>query len=616
MKTAHSEKRRFLRLDYVIPLAVSIVHNNRLYTAQGFCRNVSIGGIGLEINIDTLPCEPSAITKNSVIEARIELPRTNETLTLKGVVRWDSEDKALNKLLLGIEFIDECSSAQLSLFQYAKKELNRRTASKKWFLIAVVSTVALGSWGINLKINNSMMRNQIFQLDSLRLALESQLTGLHSETMATFNELNSAIQQQASLRHELKTVSQSTEDTEKSIKDLESQAAKTQETTSDDDGESEKALVLMQKLIDEKLHLGKELNTQLELIKQHIDRNNRSIEELRQRYTALNRALQNRLSAKKAVDQEIRSLAALSRTPMARISPTGYSELPRAMWVLNDELLKFRSKTDELLEFCKEKNVRVVFTAIDLDKFLNVDQLQDFLVAAHLESIQIHAYYIIKRNEYYDSEKNARACIGWMSDIITFNKNAEIDSQFDGITLEIDNTPDSEMDTGAYIRYMDMIDKFVTARNSKNFPLEVGIAVKTDHAHDNLKIEYKYTYAPLTHHLLSIADYLVIETPQSSSSAHNEIRFASSQGKKVILGQQVTFMDQSEQDSTLHALESSIGEVVQEYLDEPSFMGVAIHHYSEYRACVDAAVPDYIKDQKSPVISRQPPKIDYQAPKF
>ena len=63
MSTVAVEKRKYIRLEYIIPVTLKFCGAVDI-TCQALCNNVSFGGMGLEINTDTLKEKNIPIDEN------------------------------------------------------------------------------------------------------------------------------------------------------------------------------------------------------------------------------------------------------------------------------------------------------------------------------------------------------------------------------------------------------------------------------------------------------------------------------------------------------------------------------------------------------------------------
>ena len=133
------------------------------------------------------------------------------------------------------------------------------------------------------------------------------------------------------------------------------------------------------------------------------------------------------------LDKEIADLSTRARMESITITGSSYTSLPRSMWVMNKELFKFSSKSDELIDFCKNKNVNLIFARIDLENDILSSQLSVFLKKAHDNKISAHAYFAL--NPHKSTERNKKACMSFVADVVKFNKTQSEISGFDGINI-------------------------------------------------------------------------------------------------------------------------------------------------------------------------------------
>ncbi len=610
---AVEEKRKYIRLNYVIPATIGLSKNNRSVVFQGFCRNISRGGMGIEINRSTVSDEIKYFKNNSLIQVDVELPRSDKRISVKGHIRWLKDDCGEDKIIFGIEFSPDTQSAQpLILFNHAKKEIYRQRSGKKWFIIFLLSTIALSVWGVQLHFENTALMRQIHQLDSMRISLEEELMSLREDKFSAETYLRRANEKQSVLVSRLYQLQAQTRELNEIINGLKQQLNNTSE-----DSTSEQIAQLKQ-IIEDKTALNAFLEERIEFIQDRLDENNQDVVKINAEYDGLSKAFHNRLKAKKLLDDEISTLVKKARMPVAKLGNSGYTSLPRSMMVLTPELFKFRPRTDELLAFCDKKNINLIFSKINLDNSLTPDQYPKFLMRAHNQGIKVHAYYVLNYSDRSDSEKVYKAYKHWIAQILSFNKKQDDNSRFDGINIEIDTTHTTPKALAEYKRYIKSLDGLVRARNSKNSSFKIGVTVTQATNDTPISLVYKDKSAHINIHLIDIADYIVIEQLQSRKSAKEEIKYAGLLDKKVYLGQQLKVSDPSynpaDSGQYIHTLESEISKIIEYYLDEPGFMGVAIHNYSAYRQCIDDNTPEYIKDNRSPVISVRPPMLDYESP--
>lgn len=610
------EKRKYERLPYIVPTTISFSYNGKQVTVQGFSRNISVGGMGVEFNSAVIPIDISEITGDTILKMELEIPSNDKKIAINGLIRWCQFDQTSDKIYVGILFSENKSDIALTLFNYVKRELAHHSSGKTWFIAFLLTTLSLGVWGIQLYLVNNSLINQILEFDILRLTMERQLIALRNEKISTEFKLRQASEDQVTLAGKLTQLKEKTIALNTGIVQLNKQLQDT--SSSLEPAVNREEIDRLKKVIEEKVVLNNSLQDQINYIQQKVDENEKIVASARSAYETITTAFQNRLKTKKLLDKEIGSLMQRTRIPATKLGPSGYADLPRGVWVLNEELFKFSHKTDELLAFCVKKNINLIFAQLNLDKSLAPDQYPDFLQAAHCKGIQVHAYYVMKQNEYASYEENYRTWKNWRSKIIAYNKAHDESARFDGINVEIDNSPAGTEATTTFKSYLESFQKLIASRNEKNFPLMIGVTVKQASNDTKTTVIYNNKSANINLHLLDIVDYLIIENPSTPTSAKNEVRYASSLGKKVLIGQQITVDDSSYKPSRsgeyIHNMELDISRMIEYYLDEPGFMGVSIHEYSAYRQCIEDNTPEYVKDEEAPVISVRPPEIDYKAP--
>ena len=79
MACLKTEKRKYVRLEYVIPVEISLEDSGKQVHVQGFCKNIGHGGIGVEINLSTLS-NKDIIQEGKIAGLNIELPKNSNQL--------------------------------------------------------------------------------------------------------------------------------------------------------------------------------------------------------------------------------------------------------------------------------------------------------------------------------------------------------------------------------------------------------------------------------------------------------------------------------------------------------------------------------------------------------
>lgn len=604
------EKRKYVRLDYVIPVTINMGSQANRICCQGFCRNIGFGGMGLEINLATLPVDESLFSKGEVLQIEVELPQGKQKVLTEGIIRWKQIDTEQNKLHLGFAYcLTDDSPSRFFLYNFAKCEQKRRSVGKRWFILSVAMLMWLSFWGMQLHFENTHLVNRIDQFNSVRIEMEKTLMSIRSDKVLLNNQLLENQKEKLAVKEDLASLHNKTLYLNAVISEMQEKINDIQNNESSEDIEK------IQQDIYDKTSLNKQIQDEISLLEAKLNEKKNDIKFVSTRYKSLSKALDNRFMAKKQLDKELFNLVKRTRVPMANLSKTGYSDFPRGMWVLSKELFKFRPRVEQLLEFCENRNINLIFAQIDVRDSFVPDQFAKFLRQAHQNGILVHAYFDMASPS---PERNAKACSGWLASIVAFNKKHISDECFDGINIHFDDSLSSGENNDEAVVYLEMLNKFVTGRDLKKFPLEIGISVPDACGGNKNRISFNGKKVHINIHLIDIADYIAVEKTNSRKAVKKEIAYATKLGKKVFVGHK-PIIDKKLYDSRssgqyIHDMEREIKAMIETYLDKPGFMGVAINRYVDYRQCMEDNTPVYIKSKRTRIISVRPPKIDYRYP--
>ncbi|MCD6460249.1 PilZ domain-containing protein [bacterium] len=615
MTCSMAEKRKYLRLEYVIPVEISLEDSGTQVHTQGFCRNIGHGGIGVELNLSTLS-NKNIIKEGKITALSIELPKKLKPVKLLGQIRWETVNADQHKVFFGIEFTAENNPSQISnLYDFAKSDLKRRRITKRWFTLSIAAVISLAVWGINLTMDNYYLSTQLQQFTSLRNEMERSIMLLRDDKFAVEKKLLSLNKETGGLTKELELLRTRTTNLNSLINGLNKKITANKNLKINKDQEA--GIEELKKMLGEKTALNNQLQTHIDYIEKKLVENEKLVNQIYNKYTEISNAFYNRISTKKLLDKEIKNLSAKTRMENINISASGYTSLPRGMWVMNKELFKFSSKSDEIIEFCKRKNINLIFARIDLENEIALSQLPAFLKKAHENKISVHAYFCL--NGHKAAEKNKKACVSFVANVVKFNKKQTEISGFDGVNIAFVNEIFSSYHLDDISFYLDAIDKLVRGRNEKQFPLKIGVSLPDSTKTQSTKISRNDKLAEFIYHLIDIVDYLSIENLGQSGNYDKEIAYASEKGKKIYIGKQLNINEDSYNAKLsgkyIHDMETDISALIEKYLDEPGFMGIAIGNYNNYRQCIEDNTPEFAR-KNTMVISVRPPKIDYRGSKM
>jgi len=123
-----AERRHYVRLETVFPVEFKICSKKtpqrESFLKQGFTRNVSEGGLCLEVNeLDTGLAE-EIVSGDSIINLYINLPHHDTPIKATASTRWNKKikDGYPSKYLFGVEYIEIEAVAKKEIINYARKK--------------------------------------------------------------------------------------------------------------------------------------------------------------------------------------------------------------------------------------------------------------------------------------------------------------------------------------------------------------------------------------------------------------------------------------------------------------------------------------------------------------
>lgn len=273
------------------------------------------------------------------------------------------------------------------------------------------------------------------------------------------------------------------------------------------------------------------------------------------------------------------------------------------------------------------------------------DLLRDFISWAHERGYQVYACiaagtsppYMGAYREFHDT------AIRHFEQVLNYNIASGPDERFDGVNVDIEPyiSPDfSALYPSLQIQYLEMTEKMIERRNAAGLNLPYGPAIpkwydSSDRAKD---IAYNGQTKWLSEHVQDLSDYISImdyrDTADGSAGiiegARGEIAYANAIGKpnSVVIGVETKDIANSGDPETITfreegrtAMEAELDKVYAAFGSEPSFGGIAMHHYDTIRALPSDWGPDGVLWQ--PPADSEPPTalsakpaataIDYQS---
>ena len=124
------ERRKFVRVTAEIPLRINF--RGRVLTFPGaFSRDVSSGGLGVELDARYADVTADLLTYRGTLEVSVELPDDGAPINATAEVRWveRSQDKE-GSVLVGLRFLDLGDAEHQRLTGFVKDLVSRQYREK------------------------------------------------------------------------------------------------------------------------------------------------------------------------------------------------------------------------------------------------------------------------------------------------------------------------------------------------------------------------------------------------------------------------------------------------------------------------------------------------------
>ncbi len=312
-------------------------------------------------------------------------------------------------------------------------------------------------------------------------------------------------------------------------------------------------------------------------------------------------------------------------------------DVPRAMWIWNNDFAFNPKKNTELLTFCRNRQIQILYLYTGTKTLFNsragTDKIENFLERAHKAEIRVHALDGWPTALLPDRQAEFLASL---QRILDFNRNRPAERRFDGFQSDVE--PDGlpgyhqsdefrrKVDT-LFIKLHDRCRRLITESGMKNF--EFGLAIADSYDNDGPE---KYTVfddrsGNVAQQMIRIVDYFAIMSYHDLADriihfSRYEVNLAGSYGKKAWVGAEtinarkhnlpssITFYEEG-----LNEMEKELEAVTKAFYGNKGFGGVAIHYYGAYRTLPDLprikAVPGPVfKAQYAESFQRLPPGYD------
>jgi hypothetical protein len=263
------------------------------------------------------------------------------------------------------------------------------------------------------------------------------------------------------------------------------------------------------------------------------------------------------------------------------------------MWVWHTgELLHYSEKRADCFDFCKRKNIGILFLQLILtDTFIeHQDPLRQFLTEAHAAHIKVHA---LDGHPTFSLRENHKKVLGITQAIIDFNAGSPPERIFDGVHYDIEPYLLPEFQTGErkgiLAEYLAITTQCASLVHARDERLAYGADIPFWFIQEMQELAQTVGFD-----LIDICDNVAIMNYRRTAAGSDGIiahgvpilTYAAQKKKRVHIGvetltiepEKTTFAGMSEA-----YLEDQLKEAEAAFLKYHSFAGFAIHYYQSYR---------------------------------
>jgi chitinase len=278
---------------------------------------------------------------------------------------------------------------------------------------------------------------------------------------------------------------------------------------------------------------------------------------------------------------------------------------PRAIWMweaASYAMLEQEAVATDNIAFMKAKGINTLYLYADAyqgqSKILyKTSEYESLIKRLHREGFQVYALlgsWYLKTWRYVLPEERNKAR-RMFQQVLNYNASVSVDAQFDGINLDIEPHMLDEWDTqklNLLTQWVELSHDLMNLKRQSKLSLKVGPAIPF--WLDGISLQWAGQWKPVSQHLQDVYDYVALMDYRDRadggdgmiSHAENEMAYAQSIGKKVVLGietgpneiQKVSFNHLQEADML-----RELSKVENAYSRQGAWGGFVIHHFESYR---------------------------------
>jgi len=253
----------------------------------------------------------------------------------------------------------------------------------------------------------------------------------------------------------------------------------------------------------------------------------------------------------------------------------------RAVWVWNNWVASEADRRVDLLAFCKQRGINVLFLHImPEDLRVRPNDFRALLTEAHQQGVKVQA--LAGAPEWVFADKRTR--LQWfLEGVVKFNDEGPAEARFDGVHLDVEPYDTLEWKAGPLEvgkRYLEMLE--FTRAQIGALPLAADVppwysTIAMDGTSLLTDVVARVDQVGLMSYARQVKDI--------GGSSHDALEAARRQGKGVWVGMSAQLYDSDmKSGKPLRPQVEKVVETIEKKLKSaPGLLGVAIHDYEHYR---------------------------------
>lgn len=234
----------------------------------------------------------------------------------------------------------------------------------------------------------------------------------------------------------------------------------------------------------------------------------------------------------------------------------------------------------------------------------NPEAYRSFIRWAHSHGVYVHAllgssFYMAPMLTYARYHSKA---VELIENVLNYNISSAPQEQFDGVNIDIEphGLADWRVSPTVQLQYLGMLSELMQRKLASGQNLNVGPAIPRwfDTNNECLNIDWHGTVKNCAQHIQDITDYVSVMDYRDEAAGpsgiivngQGEIEYADQIGKQVMISvetDQISFSGDPAvitfQEEGRLFMEKMLDQVYKAFGNDPSFLGIVIHHYDSYR---------------------------------